>query len=286
MICPVCTTPLVAHRIGRVHMLRCPSCTVVVRHPSLALDKGAAYYETEYRLTHTVRASTEMHRYFRYPEYQRLIGDVLHVHPDAASWLDVGCDHGFFLDDVRRYGLDVCGVEPSHYARTYAQRIGLDVHRDLADVQATYDVISMWHVLEHIEDPHAMLSTLRDRLAPSGVLAVRVPDAASFWSRVLKDRWIWFQPEHHAVHYSERSLRHLLESVGFTVTMLRRQRPNNSFTRRAYHLSRAVMRRSFGTAATSMRDVLARTYQDITGQELYAIARLDHVPSPSEETQV
>lgn len=286
MTCPVCTSTLMDHRIGPVPMLRCPACGVIIRHPSLAPAQGARYYETEYRLTHTVRASTEMHRYFRYPEYQRLIGDVLGVHPDAATWLDVGCDHGFFLDDVRRYGLSVMGVEPAEQARSYAAGIGLEVHRDLQDVQGSFDVISLWHVLEHIEDPRTMLVRLRGLLRERGVLAVRVPDAASFWSRVLKHRWIWFQPENHAVHYSAHALQHLLVTSGFTIVTMRRQRPNDRLTRRSYHLARAVMRGAFGTSRASVRDILARTYQDITGQELYVIARVDHTSSSSGGIQV
>ena len=253
-------------------MYRCSTCTVIVRDPSLAPPQGDAYYEDDYVLTQTVRASTEMHRYFRYPEYQQLIATVLGHAPSATSWLDVGCDHGFFLDDVRRYIDRVAGVELSARARAYAQRIGLDVVHDLTAVEGTFDVISMWHVLEHIEQPIDMLQQLRGRLAEDGLLAIRVPDIASVWARLLGERWIWFQPHNHAVHYTRQALHTVLERAGFRVIHSVSQRPNTALTRASYRLSRRVMHRAFGTTWT-LRDVAARAYQDLTGTELFVIAR-------------
>lgn len=273
MTCPVCTATLRSHSIGLVPMYMCDECTVIVRHPSLAPQAAETYYEDEYSLTHTVRASTEMHRYFRYPEYQSLIAKVLRYQPEASSWLDVGCDHGFFLDDVRRYVPRVAGVELSARARAYAHRIGLNVVRDLADCTEHYDVVSMWHVLEHIETPRQMLQDLRHRMHPSAVLAIRVPDIASTYARLLGRRWIWFQPHNHAVHYTQAALHRLLEQSGFQVLHSVRQRPNTPLTKASYTLARTVMRHAHGTSV-SLRDQLARAYQDITGQELFVIARM------------
>ncbi|MBU3741672.1 MAG: class I SAM-dependent methyltransferase [Candidatus Kapabacteria bacterium] len=272
MTCPVCAATLRPHRIGAMPMFACDACTVMVRDPSLAPPAGDAYYEDAYSLTHTVRASTEMHRYFRYPEYQSLIATVLRHQPNASSWLDVGCDHGFFLDDVRRYIPRVAGVELSANARAYAQRIGLDVVRDSSELSGSFDVVSMWHVLEHIEAPKTMLRELARLMSADAVLAIRVPDIASTFARLLGSRWIWFQPQHHAVHYTQRALHTLLETSGFSVLHSVRQRPNTSLTRASYTLARRVMRHAHGTT-TSLRDRLARTYQDITGQELFVIAR-------------
>jgi SAM-dependent methyltransferase len=253
-------------------MFRCNNCTVIVRDPSLAPAAGTAYYEDEYSLTHTVRASTEMHRYFRYPEYQSLIATVLRYHPKATSWLDVGCDHGFFLDDARRYVHHTAGVELSARAREYAERIGLHVVRHINELSDAFDVVSMWHVLEHIEAPRDMLHNLHRVMAPNAVLAIRVPDVDSTFARLLRDRWIWFQPHNHAVHYTQHALQRLLENAGFRVVHSARQRPNTLLTRSSYTLSRRVMRHTHGTT-TSLRDRMARLYQDITGQELFVIAQ-------------
>jgi len=254
-------------------MLRCDACGVVVTPPELRATEQKDYYETQYTLTHTVRADREMHRYFRYPEYISLIGDALRLKPEGGSWLDVGCDHGFFLDDARRHGFRVQGVEPAVGARNYASSIGLPVSASMDDVAGTFTVISFWHVLEHIADPISVLRDAYERLEPGGLLCIRVPDAGGFWSRLLRDRWIWFQPHHHVIHYTGTHLAHAARHAGFQIIELRHQRPNTRLTKRAYRLSAEVFAHTLQRSRPSLRDRAARLYQDLTGQELYLIAR-------------
>ncbi len=254
-------------------MLQCSNCGAVVTPPNERAERKADYYEDDYSLTGTVRASTEMHRYFRYPEYIRLIGEVVQHHPPPARWMDVGCDHGFFLDDARRYGYDVVGVEPSRQARNYALNIGLQAYGDVSETTGEFDIVSMWHVLEHISDPAAMLDSLKEKMVKGATLCIRVPDAGGFWSRVLRDKWIWFQSHHHVVHYTSDTLRRIVERSGFEVSMIRSQKPNTDHTRFAYDLATSAFTSGMKMARVSLRDRLARQYQDITGQELFLIAR-------------
>lgn len=279
MTCPVCSAALEERRIGSSPILYCPSCTVHVTHPSLRRDDDASFYEKDYTLTQTVRSSTERHRYFRYPEYYKLIGELSALQPPPGRWLDIGCDHGFFIDEVRRNGYDVAGVEPSQRARAYARRIGLDVEADVANVQGRWSVISMWHVLEHIGEPRAMIDRCIELLEPDGILCIRVPDFASAWRHVFGARWIWYQPGVHLVHYTDRALRQLVESSGLTVELVRRQHPNTLLTCRSYGLSTTVFRRYASLPSPSSRDRIARLYQDVTGAEIFIVARKRQISS-------
>ncbi len=264
-------------------MWQCRSCSAVVTPSDLRATNNAEYYQTEYTLTRTSRTNTEMHRYFRYPEYAALIGSVLWQFDRndtlPRTWLDVGCDHGFFIDDVRRYGFTVTGVEPSQSARAYATGIGLHVMPDLHAVTGTFSVISLWHVLEHIDQPRQVLHQLFNLCEPGGLLCLRVPDAGSFWARVLRDRWIWFQAQNHVLHYTADTLRAVVEHAGFEVIDLRAQKPNTFLTKRAYRLSWKVFSHTHGRPRPSLRDRLARWYQDVTGCELFVIARKPHTAS-------
>lgn len=270
--CPVChANTLNTTTVGRTQALVCAQCAVVLSLPSTV--QPTTYYAQGYSLTSTVRVSTEFHRYFRYPEYQHLLSMVSQYVKPPASILDIGCDHGYFLDDARRFGYTVTGVEPSEGARQYAQSIGLNVVQSLDDVHATTDVVTMWHVLEHIADPSPLLQSIFERLRPQGRLLIRVPDFGCLPATLLKDRWIWFQPHHHAIHYTKESLRTVLEQNNFSVELLQSQRPNNRLTKRAYHLASAVMRREHGLKHKGLRSYLGRLYQDVTGVELLAIAK-------------
>lgn len=254
-------------------MEKCHNCGVVLTPTAKRGQATADYYEEAYSLTNTVRASTEMHRYFRYPEYIRLLGEVSTYKQAPATWLDIGCDHGFFLDDARRFGYRVLGVEPAKAAREYARHIGLDVTHDISEVTENIDLASMWHVFEHLTDPVGVLRSVHSKMNEQGVLAIRVPDAGSIWSRLLRDKWIWFQPHNHVVHYTLDILKKTVERAGFEVEMIRSQYPNTYLTKLSYQLSTTVFEKAGSLPKVSLRDRLARLYQDTTGKELYLIAR-------------
>jgi len=254
-------------------MLTCSSCGVSIVDLSVRRSDAEAYYTDEYTLTQSSRTSTERHRIFRLPEYYRLLQEVSATRPAPGSWLDVGCDHGFFLDESRRAGYRVEGVELAARARAYGQNIGLTIHPSMSEVKGTFDVISMWHVLEHLPEPRQMIEDLVSRLNTGGVLAIRVPDAGSVWSAMLQHRWIWFQPHVHLMHFTIPSLRTLLEQAGLNVVTIRSQRPNSILTRKSYHFSNAIFARTVQLPRPSLRDQAARLYQDITGIEIMAIAQ-------------
>jgi SAM-dependent methyltransferase len=273
-VCPVCDAQALTEvQLGGTRLLHCGVCTVTITHPDERPEDPTALYTGEYTLTQTVRASAEQHRYFRYPEYWTLVGEITALLPPPGRWLDIGCDHGFFLDEVRRAGFDAVGVELSLRATAYAKRIGLEVHESVNDVHGEIDVISMWHMLEHIDDPNDMIAWCTRALRPDGLLCIRVPDFDSIWRKIFRQRWIWFHPRVHVMHYTEHSIRVLLQRHGLEVVFIRRQRPNTRLTKAAGRLARRVFQLTMEVPAPSVRDRIARVYQDITGAEIFAIAR-------------
>ena len=147
-------------------------------------------------------------------------------HPQLGELLDVGAATGFFLDLARTRGWRTCGVEPSKYASLAATEKGLTVYRgvveelDLPD--ASFDVITMWDVIEHVNNPDASLAAAYGLLRPEGTLALNTPDVGSFLARLLGLRWHLVVPPEHLVLFSAESLRKLLEDNGFTVIGLHR----------------------------------------------------------------
>src|SRR6266481_8728267 len=113
-----------------------------------------SYYEDQYSITRNSINETEHRRLFRLPEQIRWLRRIKQVSPAGSTLLDIGCDKGYFLDEARRHGYDVLGIEPSRTARSYCERIGLTVLSELAMITKTFDVITMWHSLEHFADPN------------------------------------------------------------------------------------------------------------------------------------
>ncbi len=136
--------------------------------------------------------------------------------------LDVGSAYGFFLDEARTCGWRVCGVEPSEHARAHAiDRLGLHVLPgplvDLAPQPESLDAVTLWDVVEHLPDPRRTLECVYARLRPGGVLAVSTGDVGSVTARLHGRDWSLMTPPWHQFYFSRRTLRLLLEDIGFAV---------------------------------------------------------------------
>jgi predicted SAM-dependent methyltransferase len=154
----------------------------------------------------------------------------------------------------------------------YCSFIGIDIKKNISEVTSTYNAVTMWHVLEHFTEPHFMIQKCHGLLKDNGLLFIRVPDFSSFWSRVLRQFWIWFQPQNHYVHYSPKALQYLVNSQGFEVITCISRKPNNAQTFKAGLLADRTLKTSFSYSQT-LKKQLGRIYEYITGTEIYLIAK-------------
>jgi SAM-dependent methyltransferase len=134
--------------------------------------------------------------------------------------LDVGAYIGVFVETAEAAGWNALGVVPSQWAAGVAQGEGLAVIEgtlDAAELEGErFDVVTLWDVIEHVADPRLELAKCFDLLAPGGFVAVHTMDIDSLAARVMGRRWPWLMDMH--IHYfSKRTLREMLEGVGFEV---------------------------------------------------------------------
>lgn len=203
------------HRAGEHHDLyRCAGCGTV-HQPSL--PHGAELHEL-YRGVKDERYLREERG--RRHTARRLL-DMLGRYVHGGRVLQVGCSYGLLLDEARRRGYEVEGVEvasePARYAR---ERLGLPV-RELAIEDARlegerYDAILLVDVLEHLDDPLAVLDRLLGVLAGDGALLIVTPDPTSLVARAAGSRWWCYVPAH-ACLIPRGSLRRLLRARGLEV---------------------------------------------------------------------
>jgi SAM-dependent methyltransferase len=136
-----------------------------------------------------------------------------------GSVLDVGCATGRFLRLAQSRGWSVAGVELAEFARRRAsERLGVPVHGSLDELEAgrSWDVVTLHHVLEHIEDPVGFLGQhVRPRVGRR--LLVEVPNFSSLASRAHGARWQDLRPEQHVSHFTPQSLEQTVAAAGFRV---------------------------------------------------------------------
>ena len=143
----------------------------------------------------------------------------------GTDLLDVGSGDGDFLRRAGAAGYRVVGQEINPQAVASARRAGVDVRLgeldDIGLAAESSDAVRLWHVLEHVADPVAILKTARRLLRPRGLLIVGVPDFGSPARRLFGRGWSGLQLPFHRHHFTQATLRRVLKAGGFSVDSLR-----------------------------------------------------------------
>jgi len=141
--------------------------------------------------------------------------------PPPARLLDAGAGRGRFVAAALAAGYDASGIEPSARGVAAARATGAPVTRasiENAHLEpSSFDVATVWHVLEHLENPGPPLSRIREWLRPGGGVLVGVPNLESLQARLAGERWYHLDLPRHRTHFTARGLHELLAACGFEV---------------------------------------------------------------------
>jgi SAM-dependent methyltransferase len=211
---------------GRFTFVTCTTCGLRYQNPRLTIEHIGAYYDDEY-IAHRKKSDWGMLTSFfnwAMDRHDRQKDKLVsrYVKLDASSEvLDVGCAVGTFLQKMRsRYDAKPTGVDfkdlRAHPALNGVDfRCGLFYEQDFGDKR--FDLVTMWHFLEHDYDPIRTLETARDVLKPDGRLIIEVPRLDSTTFRLYRNRWPGLQAPQHTVLYDRRALLAAMDKAGLDV---------------------------------------------------------------------
>jgi len=139
--------------------------------------------------------------------------------------LDIGCANGNFLEVAKGRGWETYGAEISDYSSAGAEeKIGNNICRGdflKAELKSNYfDLVTMFDVIEHFENPILALSKITEILKPDGLLCIVTPSLDSFSAKVMGSKWINYKKEHLA-YFSKKSISNLLKKYGFEILELK-----------------------------------------------------------------
>jgi SAM-dependent methyltransferase len=144
---------------------------------------------------------------------------------EGNKLLDVGCADGLVVAEARRVGLVAHGIDrpdvPLWPGCDPAWRGAGDIET-LDQPPESWDVVSLFHVLEHLREPLTLLAKVHAWLRPRGVLVVQVPNASSFQARLFRARWNSLDIPRHLTHWTEATLTRALRETGYEVAVIRR----------------------------------------------------------------
>ena len=155
--------------------------------------------------------------------YRRRLAVVRRNFTRPGRVLDVGCAAGYFLEVMGQEGWEVTGLEPSDAIRPQAQeRLGSD--RVLAGVlgevdlaPGSFDLVTMWDVIEHIPDVVAAARAVRELLAPGGLFLIETQNVSSRAAKLLGKKWQHYKHAEHIYHFNPQTLGRVLDEAGFEV---------------------------------------------------------------------
>lgn len=172
------------------------------------------YYKSDQYISHTDENKNAIS--FLYQQVKKItlaqkVKKISKFGVKKGHLLDVGAGTGDFLSKAKQKDWHVTGVEPNSKARDLAALKGLQLHANLEEIQEQkFDIITLWHVLEHIPNLEETLQTLEKLLKKDGVLVIAVPNFKSYDAQYYQKFWAAYDVPRHVWHFSKASFNYIM----------------------------------------------------------------------------
>lgn len=171
------------------------------------------YYKSESYISHTDSKKTFFDKIYQAVKNHTLKQKLLLLNSfksSSKSVLDFGAGTGDFLKICKNNNWQVLGIEPSAEARENAAKKGIHLKENLLDItNQKFDVITLWHVLEHVGNLKSTIKVLKSLLQPEGRIVVAVPNYKSYDATFYKEHWAAYDVPRHLWHFSQKAIRKL-----------------------------------------------------------------------------
>ncbi len=152
---------------------------------------------------------------------QLLLNEII-VYKKSGKYLDVGCAYGYALEAAEALGFDVYGIDPSEYAikqakKKFSEKVSVNYLSDMKFPDCSFDVVSLFDVFEHLQDPRKDLRKLNKAMKNKGLLVIATGDTDSLWAKISGRKWTFYNPPQHIFYFNKATATKLLEESGFKV---------------------------------------------------------------------
>jgi len=202
------------------HICECLSCGLLYTMPRPPKDKIGDYYKSEEYYSHQENKKGFI------PKIYEAVKKVNLKHKikiatnglEAGKLLDIGCGVGDFIHVAEAKGWNCQGVEPSEEAKEIARKrikaniINSEAMETIPD--ATFDVVTMWHVLEHVDDLRWQVEQLQRLIKPNGRIVIAVPNYNSYDGQYYKEHWAAYDVPRHLNHFNKKTIVKIFKTKG------------------------------------------------------------------------
>jgi 2-polyprenyl-3-methyl-5-hydroxy-6-metoxy-1,4-benzoquinol methylase len=194
-------------------------------HPQPTLDRLGMYYEFDDYISHTDGKRTLFEKMYHFIK-RRAIKNKLRLieqhQPVKGKILDIGAGTGDFLLEAKNKNWETVGVEPNEKAKSIAIKKGVLFADTIEKLESnSFDVITLWHVLEHVPDVVHQVAELKRLLKPSGTLIIAVPNFKSFDANYYKTLWAAYDVPRHLWHFSKTAIEKLFDKQNMNLVAVK-----------------------------------------------------------------
>ena len=228
--CPVCGSPHSSLKFRAkdytvsnemFHIVSCDSCQLIYTNPRPAANEAGPYYHASAYISHSDTNEGIINKLYHAVRKFTLHSKTNWIEPEKKGnkeLLDVGCGNGHFLAAAKEKGWNINGVEldPETAARA-ANLTGLTIASSLTEVASDklFQVITLWHVLEHVYEIDEYFQFFKNRLAKDGKLLLALPNPASFDANYFEEYWAAYDVPRHIYHFTPATITALAAKYGF-----------------------------------------------------------------------
>jgi SAM-dependent methyltransferase len=230
--CPICNSSSFSEYLEtedyfftkeKFSLSKCDSCDFVFTNPVPSFKEIGAYYATEKYYSHNSKSKGIISSIYSGVREVNLKNKykIVSEFKDGGSILDIGCGTGEFLNYGKKKSWKVKGIEPNENARKFIQdNYGIDVEDEpgLKTLKNnSFDVVSMWHVLEHVYDLNDRMQSIKNLLKDDGVAIIALPMIDSPDSKKFGKHWAGLDVPRHLHHFSSATFEKLADRNSFIV---------------------------------------------------------------------
>ena len=189
-----------------------PEFDMLITFPKPSLEKLPSYYESDDYISHTDGKRSVFEKMYHFIKGIALKKKLKLINSQGVKGklLDIGAGTGDFLTVAKNDGWQTVGIEPSAKAKEIAIKKGVNFAQDLASLESnSFDIITMWHVLEHVPNLEEYISELKRLIKPSGTIIIAVPNFKSYDAKYYGEFWAAYDVPRHLWHFSKTAIQKL-----------------------------------------------------------------------------
>lgn len=197
---------------------------MLVTTPQPDAENLFKYYDSDDYISHTDSKRSlfeKVYQLIKQYSLHKKLRIINRFSPSKGTLLDVGAGTGDFLQCSKKGGWQIQGVEPNIKARKLADEKGVHLLDDIDEVtNQKFDVITLWHVLEHIPNLESYIIKLKGLLKDNGILVIAVPNYKSYDAKYYKEFWAAYDVPRHLWHFSIKSIKFLFSKEKMKVVKI------------------------------------------------------------------